>query len=593
MMLLAEALMSLLLSWERDQLGSLPQNFLSDRISVVLLQICNRTLLGQDSDGSWGPPEVTAYAVLTLLTLSSLPHVRLLEMEIASAIKTGRQSLSQSQDRWAEAHYVWIGKVTFGVPVISQAYCLAAMSALPRPYSSRPTRLVTPSSEAVEKKSQVLSRLPMFMKVPYWKVKASVIEAYSLLPGLKRTQENIFSHRSKVDKAYPDYIPCIWIVINNCMPHFLNTNLVCEMVLCSLLCTLADGYMESIIAQLPQATLDTVEEIIRCICEKPNAEMDGRQKWPGAEGDNSEEHKAISVAFNGGKIPESDSEKQQGKSSGTSPKMFNIADEITIVSSIKISLDRWAKYFLWHPQVRRSSPYDQEILRYELHAQIQSNLTQIRDSKQLSQQFGSTRFLNPRTSFYRWVYTDGADNSFYPFMWAFHNCLVGGRSSSGEKDCFPTARAKYFAKDLCTHLAVMTRLYNDYSSVGRDHAEQNLNSVDFPEFHAPDSFPARQNSAHGSADAAIGLRNTSSTHEDPNQEAEEQEERERKSHVLALARYEQQCATFAKDHLMTEMRNKDNGERGKWARQAVNLFVDLTQCYGELCTARDSSPRVK
>lgn len=585
--------MNLLRSWESGQLAALPQDFVSERISVVLIEICNRTLLGQNSDGSWGPPEVTAYAVLALVSISSLPHVGLLETEISSAIKTGRHFLSQSQDRWAEPQYVWIGKVTYGVSAISLGYCLSALGALPRPYSSngRLTNLVIPPSEDIEKNTRIFCRLPMYAKVPRWKVKASVLEAYSLLPGLKRAQEDIFPHRSQVDKTYPDFVPCLWTITNNCGLHFLNLNLLWEMVMCSLLITLLDGYLESVVAQLPPGKLDSVEEIARFICDNPDGETEGRLMMPDTERENSKERQET-IAFNGKTYPEFDSDKHHMENSVASPELLEIIDETAILSPIKLAFESWVKYFLSRAEVRRASPYDKENLRYELHVVFQTNLTQIRDSDRLSHNSRSTKFLNPRASFHKWVHTTAANDTFFPFSWAFFNCLVGGRPS-GQHDCFSSALAKYFARDLCDHLAVTTRLYNDYSSVGRDHAEQNLNSVDFPEFHIPDSSHARQLDTDGDADAVIGDRETSCNNDDTNLVAEEQQERDRKSHVLALAHYERQCTAFAKDHLVNEMGKRGNGEHSKWAQQAVSWLVENVECYSELCMFRDSTVRVK
>lgn len=179
------------------------------------------------SDGSWGSPEEAAYVVLTLVTISSLPHLKLLEMEITPAIKTGRQFLSQSQDHWVEAHSTWIGKITFEVPVsvISQAYCLAAIKAPSQPNlsTSRSTSLATPPSNAVEKISQFLSRLPMFAQVPYWKVKASTLETYSMHSTLKRAREGIFPRRVDTEFGYIDFIPCLWIVFNSCAVQSTQT----------------------------------------------------------------------------------------------------------------------------------------------------------------------------------------------------------------------------------------------------------------------------------------------------------------------------------------------------------------------------------
>ena len=68
---------------------------------------------------------------------------------------------------------------------------------------------------------------------------------------------------------------------------------------------------------------------------------------------------------------------------------------------------------------------------------------------------------------------------------AFFTCILGAFCSSkgNAKKCFLSAHRTYLASDICTHLAVMSRMYNDYGSFARDRAETNINSVNFPAFH--------------------------------------------------------------------------------------------------------------
>ena len=76
MMLLAEALMQILEIWDQDRSEQLPDWLLQERLSVIVVQIINRTLKGQslaESEGSNKFQERTAYAILTLKALYSLP----------------------------------------------------------------------------------------------------------------------------------------------------------------------------------------------------------------------------------------------------------------------------------------------------------------------------------------------------------------------------------------------------------------------------------------------------------------------------------------------------------------------------------------
>ena len=75
MMLLAQAFSRLLILWDEKMLSSLPLD-LVNQIPIVLMQITTRTLQSEDTNGSWSQtPEVTAYAILTLVSASAVPWI--------------------------------------------------------------------------------------------------------------------------------------------------------------------------------------------------------------------------------------------------------------------------------------------------------------------------------------------------------------------------------------------------------------------------------------------------------------------------------------------------------------------------------------
>ena len=123
----------------------------------------------------------------------------------------------------------------------------------------------------------------------------------------------------------------------------------------------------------------------------------------------------------------------------------------------------------------------------------------------------------------------------------------------GKGDCFKTVTQKYFANDLCRHLATMCRMYNDYGSVRRDRVEDNLNSVDFAEFQA-----------EGSADEA-------------------------KKALFSLAEYERECLAIALVRLQ-----QAGGQADNWQRKmaVIRLFCDVTDLYGQLYVVRDMGTRM-
>lgn len=76
MMLLAKALMRFHGLLEQGIIDFLPANLTLYKLSLAIVQTCNRTLMEQDSAAmreSEKQPEILAYTILTLKAMQSLP----------------------------------------------------------------------------------------------------------------------------------------------------------------------------------------------------------------------------------------------------------------------------------------------------------------------------------------------------------------------------------------------------------------------------------------------------------------------------------------------------------------------------------------
>lgn len=127
-MLLARSMIELLRAWDGNKFPELPRMLLQEKAIPVLFHCLARTLQSQRIDGSWGskgPREETAYAILTLASLSVLPLAQLFRPQIISAIESGRSFLKKHKTRRPE--YLWIEKVTYGSANLSEAYNIAAL----------------------------------------------------------------------------------------------------------------------------------------------------------------------------------------------------------------------------------------------------------------------------------------------------------------------------------------------------------------------------------------------------------------------------------------------------------------------------------
>jgi len=96
----------------------------------------------------------------------------------------------------------------------------------------------------------------------------------------------------------------------------------------------------------------------------------------------------------------------------------------------------------------------------------------------------------------------------------------------------------------------MCRQYNDYGSLQRDRDDKNLNSVNFPEF--------LQNVENG-------------------------KDRTLKAELFRIATYERKGLNLAMERLR-ELCGSRNAER---LAEAVQLFIDVTDVYGQIYVLRD------
>jgi len=200
-------------------------------------------------------------------------------------------------------------------------------------------------------------------------------------------------------------------------------------------------------------------------------------------------------------------------------------------------------------------------LRTFLHAHVAQNEDNARlaSRKQKPNQNEDTHNSLTGQTFFQWVRTTSADHTSCPYSFSFVSSLLSAHADGAE--CFSTVSEKYFAADLCRHLATMCRMYNDYGSLARDQAECNLNSVDFPEFE--------------------GMCAT-----------------ERKKEALfALAEYERSCLNKALQHLDCEARKfpthgPGSGQIKERQMDIWRMFCDVTDLYGQIYVVRDIASRM-
>ncbi|KAL8788378.1 MAG: hypothetical protein Q9195_007336 [Heterodermia aff. obscurata] len=144
-------------------------------------------------------------------------------------------------------------------------------------------------------------------------------------------------------------------------------------------------------------------------------------------------------------------------SSSSSPKGSN---------NIVPTLQSFVTHVARHRHVQNATLSGNAFLRNELLKFLLAHIAQIEDNVRLRHQqpcSTTTIFLQHRSSYYERARTTAADNTSCPYSVVFFSCLL---SALIGVECFPSAHAKR---------------YNDYDSIARDKAEQNLSSVNFPD----------------------------------------------------------------------------------------------------------------
>ncbi|OJD36443.1 ent-kaurene synthase [Diplodia corticola] len=585
-MLMVEAFVDLLSLTDKGQLSGLLDQETKSRLSVALCQATLRIMLQQLDDGSWDEsPEQTSYAILTLVQARRVAFFEPIQTELDLAIERGREYIKFAQDVPPRA--LWIEKVSYTSPLLSKAYELAALKAsAPQTAATTVGHDLASSSAAanakLDKYVDFYRRTPLFSGVPRWQLRASVLEASLFLPLLRARHLDVFPRDGLEEERYLELIPFTWTGCNNRAGTFASASFLYDMMIVSLLNYQADEFMEAAAAP---AFADDWDELRR----------------------------RIEVLFNNNNAAAAMTTPNGNGHLGTTTT--NGDDDVLG------PLARFVSHVLAHPAVTAASPHDAAQVRRELRTFLLAHVAQAEDnarfvaeksssssssltapssssssSSSLSDNASasSSSFTSPTASFFTWVRSTSADHTSCPYSFALVCAMLGSAAAAGgsgsgakkndnntSKDCFPLVSQKYFASDLCRHLATMCRMYNDYGSVRRDRLEGNLNSVDFAEFGA----------GTGSTSAKAGGEQQKQQRDVAGDDDDDDEEEAKKA-LFGLAEYERECLGTALARL--QQAGGAGGSGGGWQRKmaVMRLFCDVTDLYGQIYVVRDMGTRM-
>ncbi|KAI1423457.1 hypothetical protein F5Y12DRAFT_757041 [Xylaria sp. FL1777] len=543
MMLMARALCGVLKLWGADQLPELTASQVFYNIPRITLQICTRSLSSQSSQGCWkDSAEVSAYAILTLRCLASLPWItQSFGDDLERGIKLGVEFLKSHPQSGRSAEIIWIEKVTYGSPLLSETYCLSALQhCAQQTWGEKIIDLVELSEKQLETFSGFFAQLPLFTMEPKWRLRASTAEGMMFSGSLLSSPAALVFADDRVTRShkYLHYIPITWTVCNNVTAFGISTRTMLEMMAISMLNFQVDHYLEQIAIQRNsradlRALLEMTKEIFDELTQLPphNSTDAGNQK---------------------------DAYSNCIEASPTNTRSILVDFDNTI--------RRFTSYVLAHPAITCSPDHIQRKVKLELSIFLQAHLVHEQDNLTFRSDNKASKeaqvFSSARNSFHRWVRTTSADHTSCPYSFEFFRCLI----TPAGKDCFAGCLQSYLAQDVCNHLASMCRIYNDYGSILRDRAEQNLNSSNFPEFHQYEG-----DSEHGHQSARLVP---------PSDDTLRQR-------LMTVAQYERECLDIALKKLM-------NGVSSTTWR-ALQVFVKVTDLYGQIYMVKDinESPKSK
>lgn len=582
----------------------------NEHIPFESIQVLIRIISAQEEDGSWeGMCELTAYAILALSSLAHLPWLsgELNLYGIESCVNRAKFYLKKSgQSEWTKGKYIWIEKVTYASPLLSEVYCQAAMHiSFPEQQKMDPAirypSQVLPDPKilaAMRKAGMLMARTPVLdpSQLKPSLLRAAELQATYALRDLGRHKHDVFpappcknsengsgGSNGDTDKAAKDkylmFVPLTWTACGALYGgKAASPKVLYEMIVFSMLVYQADEYMEGVVEQDLGTQLDKVRELVRRVVRGGQASH---------------------------LLPLDHEEDGWQRENGVKRRRLTAEGEVisALVDAERV-LRKFVTYVICHPSVKRSPAHLRTRVTGEVGAFLLAHLQQAEDNKALraqgrengqnhgpqpggpenesrgskhewggpvngksttTQHNGAIRPYTASRTFYSWVRSTSAEHTSCPCAFVFFNCLVGSSTPQGSSfDLYGhSPRTAYVAEDLCRHLASMCRMYNDYASVSRDRAEGNLNSLDFADFHH-----SGEESSRFDADVDAG-----------------------KTQLMWIAEYERRGMEAA----MTRLEEEVGGDNrlGREVLDAVRLFISVTDLYGKIYVIRDLTNRVK
>ena len=470
----AQALIALLACWDSGQLHGLPDDLLQEQIPIMLFEILIQTMQDVNAGEPWGidARETSAYAVMTLCSLLSFPWPSQVAAQVERAIDTGRKAVDHGLRKNTDPEYLWIAKVSYGSPVIGLSYALTALN-IPSPthrLGERVSSLIDTPLRDSARLSQYYGQISFPPGEPQWVVQASLFQSYLFLPILKRERLDVFPRLStKFDRYFEIVLPP-WALAGHLRDAYLSPQMLFEMMATSVLFYEVDTFIEEIVRKQHEDHLDAVKEIIYQVFEDLSEKVDTLESTKSGNPVESPNGHMNTIQTT------KDADKARVPNGVVSDDMTNAIS----LDEIRANLGNFV--FFTMRRMKHASEYDQQNLRYHLRSFLLAQLGSVSSNTRLAKRRSRLETKAVSQSdfqpYFEWVRGTAAVSVGCMQMFALLTCMIGQDGT----DCFPDIEQKFLAQGMCLHLASMSRMHNDYSSLHRDRTEINLNSLDFPEF---------------------------------------------------------------------------------------------------------------
>jgi hypothetical protein len=569
-MLSAQGLIQLLQHVESETIKFLPLDLKNRKILITLSRIACQIMSSQAADGSFGNghDEVTAYALLTLIALSS-PRAGLsfIREDMSSAIKSASTFLQANSGHW-KPRRIWIEKVTYSSNVLTKAYCLAALK------QSTVHQNVDCPTDCIES-MQAAKLCTLFSSVPLFSHNASTgqsldrtsmlrlawQESRAYMTQLERTRFDVFPKPPKVNDKYLPVIPFAWTASSHLAGSPLPPTILMSMMELSLLNYQADEYMELSIPALTPSEISALKTALDAQLLEPPDEV-------------------VHTADVSHETQAPPSKRRHGSKNGTS----------TSTATVLSTLSTYTTRVFSTPHVRHAPRALRQQVRQEL---IRYLLAQIASVDGALPRLGTQP--GPYSSFFEWLHTLGARDTSCPFLFAYFRCLVRfhleeemgdvkkvDERAGNKDDNVEVFEQEYLLESLRGSLAALCRIYNDFGSVKRDRDEGNLNSVDFFfALIASSSFCASATPATLAPTTNGNKVNGNGATEHKQDDSEFEAERA----LWAVARLERENLDRCLERLEKLM--------APGMLKVLRVFVDVTDLFGQIYVAEDIGSRTK